>query len=163
AQRSISTKTTGRLRSGLSSPLGNVFLRGERMPRRLIASIAMRTPRIWPAQRWPWASSASWRSSSSSVLSTVAALMTSMLRLLLHRSENDEECDGSVAVVADRGYLSDLSAQLSGYGWRWRGRPARNHGAAGLPGRTGRGCDLDFAVLSVADEGFRLRRCRLHG
>ena len=51
----------------------------------------------------------------------VAVLMSSMLRLLVHPSLSGEECDGSVAVVADRSYLPDLSAELSGYGWRWRG------------------------------------------
>ena len=55
AQRSISTKVTRRLRS---RP------RGSSMPRRWQPSMAMRTPRIWPAQRWPCAASAMARSSS---------------------------------------------------------------------------------------------------
>src|SRR5580658_9887425 len=70
--------------------------------------------------------------------------------------ERGEERDDSVAVVADRSYLPDLSAQLSGHGWRWRGRSARYHGAAGLPGGAGCGCDLDLTVLSLADEGLRV-------
>ncbi len=56
AQRSISTKVTRRLRS--------VAPAGSSMPRRSQPSMAMRTPRIWPAQRWPWATSASRRRSS---------------------------------------------------------------------------------------------------
>ena len=49
AQRSISTKVTRRLRSG-DWGRGGRRCRGGGSP-----SMAMRTPRIWPAQRWPWA------------------------------------------------------------------------------------------------------------
>src|ERR1700679_636115 len=52
AQRSISTKVTSRLRS---------LPRGSSMPSLLKPSIAKRTPRTCPAQRCPWACSASRR------------------------------------------------------------------------------------------------------
>ncbi len=65
-------------------------------------------------------------------------------------------------MVAGRGDLSDLSAQLRRQRRRWRRRPGRDHRAPGLRslarGRRG----LALAVLHLADEGLRLRCQRLH-
>ena len=65
-------------------------------------------------------------------------------------------------LVARRGDLPDLSAQLPGQQRRRRRRPAGHHPPARLCRRARRRRDLDLAVLQVADEGLRLRRRRLH-
>ena len=64
-------------------------------------------------------------------------------------------------LVARRGDLPDLPAQLPGQQRRRRRRPARDHPPAGLCRAAGRRRDLDLAVLQEPDEGFRLRRRRL--
>ena len=64
-------------------------------------------------------------------------------------------------LVARRGDLPDLSAQLPRQQRRWRRRSAGHHRKARLRRRAGRGCDLDLAVLHLADGRLRLRHRRL--
>src|SRR5208283_562570 len=64
-------------------------------------------------------------------------------------------------MVAERRLLSGLSAQLRRQQQRWPRRFERHHIEAGLSEETGRGCDLDFALLPFAAKGFWLRRFRL--
>src|SRR5437867_4032082 len=61
------------------------------------------------------------------------------------------------AVVADRRRLPDLPAQLSRLERRRRRRSPGHHFAARSSGFARRACHLDLALLSVADEGLRLR------
>src|SRR6185312_3864925 len=72
-----------------------------------------------------------------------------------HGASNDRH-----TMVARSRHLPDLPAQLPRHRRRRRGRPARHHRAARLRGRTGRGRDLDRAVLPLADGGLRLRHRR---
>jgi alpha-glucosidase len=64
-------------------------------------------------------------------------------------------------LVARRGDLSDLSALLSGHQWRWHRRSAGDNCPSAPHCRARRGCDLDIALLHVADAGLRLRRLKL--
>ena len=61
-------------------------------------------------------------------------------------------------LVARRGDLPDLSAQLPGFQRRRHRRPEGHHRPAALHRLARRRRDLDIALLQVADEGFRLRR-----
>src|ERR1700752_5001444 len=65
-------------------------------------------------------------------------------------------------LVAKRHCLSGLSAFVSRFEPRRNWRPERHRGAARLSCRTGRGCGVDLADLSLADGGLRLRRLGLY-
>jgi hypothetical protein len=60
------------------------------------------------------------------------------------------------AMVAWCLILPALPAQFSGQQRGWRGRSGRDHGAAGLCGLSGRGCDLDQPLLHQPDGRLRL-------
>src|SRR5216684_881744 len=68
-------------------------------------------------------------------------------------------------VVAGGGLLSDLSAVVGGFEWRWNRRPRWNHGASRLSewraGLARHRCDLVESDQSVAVQGLGLRRQRL--
>ena len=69
--------------------------------------------------------------------------------------------DRRQGLVARRGDLPDLSALLPGHQRRRHRRPPGIIAPPALHRRARRRCDLDLALLHLADEGFRLRRVGL--
>ena len=90
----------------------------------------------------------------------IAPLRCDAIRRAQLRSRGDADVDD------DRWWRGAVIYQIyprsfHGHRRRRRRRPARHHRAAGLRRQPGRRCDLDLAVLQVADGRLRLRRRRL--